>query len=125
MFEKFSPNVSSTSVGALPLDADLASTIQKLLAVVQKLAASLGATVAPAAFETHPCGRKVVRAKGAIQITGLGRSTFFARQNPKDPTWDPTFPRSFKLGPSPRSPTVYFVDELESWLEARAASRKH
>jgi prophage regulatory protein len=125
MFEEFSPNVSSTSERALPLDADLASAIQKLMAVLQKVAAGLGASVAPAALETNFCGRKAVRAKEAIPITGLGRSSFFAKQNPNDPAWDLTFPRSFKLGPSPNSPTVWFVDELEAWLESRAASRRH
>lgn len=69
--------------------------------------------------------RRVARAKSAIPMIGCGRSHFFAVQNPKDPAWDPTFPRSFKLGDSPRSVTVWFVDELESWLEARAAARKH
>ncbi|GGA14196.1 helix-turn-helix transcriptional regulator [Dyella caseinilytica] len=67
--------------------------------------------------------RQAVRAKAACEIVGLGRSNFFARQNPKDSAWDPTFPRSFKLGATPHSPTVWFVDELEAWLEQRAALR--
>lgn len=66
--------------------------------------------------------RRVVRAKAAIPMTGCGRSHFFALQNPKDPAWDPTFPHSIKLGDSPRSPTVWFVDLIEAWLEARAAA---
>ena len=69
--------------------------------------------------------RRAVRAKVAYGMTGDGKSHFWARQNPKDPAWDPTFPASFKLGNSARSPTVWFEDEIETWLELRAsASRK-
>jgi predicted DNA-binding transcriptional regulator AlpA len=69
--------------------------------------------------------RRAVRAKTAYGMTGDGKSHFWARQNPADPAWDPTFPASFKLGDSPRSATVWFADEIEAWLEARAnACRK-
>lgn len=69
--------------------------------------------------------RRAVRAKTAYGMTGDGKSHFWARQNPKDPAWDPTFPASFKLDDSPRSATVWFADEIEAWLESRAiASRK-
>lgn len=68
--------------------------------------------------------RRAVRAKTAYGMTGDGKSHFWARQNPNDPAWDPTFPASFKLGGSPRSATVWFEDEIEAWLETRAnASR--
>jgi predicted DNA-binding transcriptional regulator AlpA len=100
---------------AVPSDSPLA--IQKLLSALQAL-------VAKSKLESHSKPRKAARAKQAWPIVGLGRSSFFAKQNVKDPGWDPTFPRSFKLGPSPRSPTVWFVDELEAWLESRAASRE-
>ncbi len=118
MFKEFSPRVSSTSELTPPHDADLAHAIRKLLATLQVI-------VEPTTFEIEPHRRRVARAKEAIQIVGLGRSTFFARQNMKDASWDSTFPRSFKLGSSPRSPTVWFVDELEAWLVSRAASRDH
>lgn len=69
--------------------------------------------------------RRAVRAKTAYGMTGDGKSHFWARQNPKDPAWDPTFPASFKLDDSPRSATVWFADEIEAWLESRASvSRK-
>ena len=70
--------------------------------------------------------RRAVRAKTAYGMTGDGKSHFWARQNPKDPAWDPTFPTSFKLDNSSRSATVWFADEIEAWLEARAktSSRK-
>ena len=69
--------------------------------------------------------RRAVRAKVAYGMTGDGKSQFWARQNPNDPAWDPTFPASFKLGNSARSSTVWFEDEIEAWLESRAnASRE-
>lgn len=74
---------------------------------------------------TFKPARRAIRAKAAYGMTGDGRSHFWARQNPKDPAWDPTFPASFKLDDSPRSATVWFEDEIEAWLESRAhASRK-
>lgn len=73
----------------------------------------------------HPT-RRAIRAKQAYAMTGDGRSQFWARQNPNDPAWDPTFPRAFKLGDSPRSATVWFADEIEAWLETRAdVSSRH
>lgn len=79
----------------------------------------------PGELVTFKPARRAVRAKTAYGMTGDGKSHFWARQNPKDPAWDPTFPRSFKLDDSPRSSTVWFEDEIEAWLESRAsASRK-
>ena len=70
--------------------------------------------------------RRAVRVKSGCGMTGDGPSQFWARQNPNDPAWDPTFPSSFKLGNSPRSATVWFADEIEAWLESRArVTRRH
>lgn len=78
------------------------------------------------ALTTLPPTRRAIRAKQAYAMTGDGRSQFWARQNPNDPAWDPTFPRAFKLGDSPRSATVWFADEIEAWLETRAdVSSRH
>lgn len=74
---------------------------------------------------THSEVSRVARAKRAMSITGDKRSHFYDRQNPKHPSHDATFPRSFKLGDSPRSPTVWWEHELHAWLEQRAElSRK-
>lgn len=69
--------------------------------------------------------RRAIRIKEALQMLGLKRSDFYARQNARSPSWDPSFPASFKLGDSPNSPTVWYADELEAWLAGRAASRSH
>jgi predicted DNA-binding transcriptional regulator AlpA len=68
--------------------------------------------------------RRAARAKTAIVMIDCGRSHFFALQNANNPAFDPTFPRSFKLGNSSHSPTVWYVDEIEAWLEARAAASR-
>lgn len=70
--------------------------------------------------------RYAVRARDGMAMTGDKRSHWYDRQNEKSAAYDPTFPRSFKLGDSPRSPTVWWVHEILAWLEARAAkSRLH
>ena len=66
----------------------------------------------------------VVRARGGMAMTGDKRSHWYDRQNEKSAAYDPTFPRSFKLGDSPRSPTVWWVHEILAWLEARAAKSR-
>ncbi|HKR77113.1 MAG TPA: hypothetical protein VJR95_10625 [Rhodanobacter sp.] len=95
--------------------------LQRLLVAIQTIVGQLHSgdlvTLKPV--------RRAVRAKTAYAMTGDGKSHFWARQNPKDSAWDPTFPASFKLDDSPRSATVWFADEIEAWLESRAsASRK-
>ena len=97
--------------------------LQHLLATLRTVLGQLQTGGLTAAKPRRP--RRAVRAKVAYGMTGDGKSHFWARQNPKDPAWDPTFPASFKLGDSARSPTVWFEDEIEAWLEIRAsASRK-
>ena len=97
--------------------------LQHLLATLRTVLGQLQTGGLTAAKPRRP--RRAVRAKVAYGMTGDGKSHFWARQNPKDPAWDPTFPASFKLGNSARSPTVWFEDEIETWLELRAsASRK-
>ena len=102
----------------LPNQPDL----QHLLFALQHILGQLQ----PGELVTFKPARRAVRAKTAYSMTGDGKSHFWARQNPKDPAWDSTFPASFKLDDSPRSATVWFEDEIEAWLEARAktSSRK-
>lgn len=106
-----------------------ASPSDNLQPALQALAARLHEVLVrldqPTPITIHS-GRPVVRAKVAIDHIGLSKSHFWAIQNPKDPAWDATFPRSFKLGDSPRSATVWFLHELDEWLRTRAAaSRGH
>lgn len=93
-----------------------------VIQALQRILVALYPSEGTAATSGH---RRAVRAKEAMQVLGLKRSDFYARQNAKSASWDPTFPKSFKLGNSPNSPTVWYVDELEGWLESHAASRVH
>lgn len=107
----------SLTYPALPNQPDL----QHLLVALQRILGQLSS----GDLTTFKPVRRAVRAKTAYGMTGDGKSHFWARQNPKDPAWDPTFPASFKLDDSPRSATVWFADEIEAWLESRAdVSRK-
>lgn len=65
-----------------------------------------------------------VRARDAMAMTGDKRSHWYDRQNAKSAAYDPSFPRSFKLSDSPRSPTVWWAHEILAWLEARAAKSR-
>lgn len=68
---------------------------------------------------------KFVCANEAMKLTGCRKSKFWARQNPKHASWDPTFPLKFKLGDSDNGPTYYYVDELNAWVNSRASRRVH
>ncbi len=59
----------------------------------------------------------VARLADAKKITGLGRSSIYARLDPQSPYHDPTFPRPIALGERARG---WLVKELESWVMARS-----
>ena len=106
----------SLTYSELPNQPDL----QYLIVALQRILGQLPT----AELMTFTPVRRAVRAKTAYGMTGDSKSHFWARQNPKDPAWDPTFPASFKLNDSPRSATVWFADEIEAWLESRANASK-
>lgn len=54
------------------------------------------------------------------QIIGGSKSARYARQDPKSPQYDPTWPLPIKL--SVRT-TVYFAHEIQQWLESRPRTR--
>lgn len=95
--------------------------LQEVRALKESISRDPAANDACAAPERRP----IARTREAKKITKDGNSKFFARQNPKDPSWDPTFPRKFKLGDSPFGPNYYYVDELQAWVDARAKRRLH
>lgn len=93
----------------------------QLRVLVESIKAAIGV---PDSAPLKPL-RRVVRAKIAAGMIGDSNSQFWARQNPSCAAWDISFPRSFKLGNSPLAPSVWYADELESWLAERALlSRK-
>jgi predicted DNA-binding transcriptional regulator AlpA len=45
-------------------------------------------------------------------------------EDPEDPCYDPTFPKSFKLGKGPGARRVYWLHEMIAWLKNKAALAK-
>ena len=43
-------------------------------------------------------------------------------EDPDEPCYDPTFAKSFKLGPGRMARRVWWVHEIVAWLESKAAS---
>lgn len=74
----------------------------------------------PASHPTKP-GARLLRAKEAILRTGLSRSSFYERQNPKSRYFDATFPSPFQLG---QSAMGYREDELDGWIASRPAKER-
>ncbi|WP_351189847.1 AlpA family phage regulatory protein [Shewanella sp. TB4-MNA-CIBAN-0142] len=56
---------------------------------------------------------QVIRLKDVILITGLSRSTIYAKQNPKSKWFDPLFPKKISLG---ARAVGWLKQELEAWL---------
>ncbi|CAI8918571.1 helix-turn-helix transcriptional regulator [Methylocaldum szegediense] len=59
---------------------------------------------------------EILRPAEARKITGLGKTQFAEKQNPKSKYFDPTFPVAVALGC--RS-VGYYRHELEQWLASR------
>lgn len=71
-------------------------------------------TVAPSVV-AKPSTR-LLRPKEAITRTGLSRSSFYERQNPRSHYFDADFPSPVQLG---RSAMGYREDELDVWIASR------
>ncbi|MEE8296385.1 MAG: AlpA family phage regulatory protein [Hyphomicrobium sp.] len=62
----------------------------------------------------------ILRLKAVRQITGLSRSTIYAKLDPHSKQYDPTFPHSVSLG----ARAVGFSEaEIRAWIAARIAAR--
>ncbi|WP_354415527.1 helix-turn-helix transcriptional regulator [Variovorax atrisoli] len=61
-------------------------------------------------------GTRLLRPKEAIARTGLSRSTFYDRQDPKSRYFDKSFPSPVQIGQSARG---YREDELDAWIASR------
>lgn len=56
---------------------------------------------------------KIARLRDVISQTGLARSTIYAKISPKNPSFDPTFPQSVRLGER----SVGWIDEeVCAWI---------
>lgn len=59
---------------------------------------------------------RVLRMKDLIEKLGISRSSIYDMLNPDSPRYDPTFPRSIKLGA--RS-VGWIEDNVDEWLQTR------
>jgi len=62
---------------------------------------------------------RIIRLKPLIARIGLSRSTIYDRMNRLSPRYDPTFPRSVKLGPGA---VGWIESQITAWLEQRMAA---
>ena len=68
----------------------------------------------------------ICRLPQLLQLTGLGRSSIYARLDPRSRYYDPSFPRPVPLhGPCQmRGAVGWPLGEVLTWLEAQAAKRE-
>ncbi len=64
---------------------------------------------------------RAIRLPEVLHLSGDSRSGWYARLNPKDPSYDPDAPKPFKLGKSPHSPSLWWAWQVVAYLESKAA----
>ena len=64
-----------------------------------------------------------IRLPEVLHLTGLSRSTWYARLNPSDPSYDPAAPKPFKVGNSRHSPSIWWAWQVIAYLEAKSFTR--
>lgn len=67
--------------------------------------------------------QRAIRLPEVLRLTGLSRSTWYAKLNPRDSAYDPQAPRPFKLGASPGSPSAWWAWEVIAYLQAKSETR--
>lgn len=63
---------------------------------------------------------QAIRLPEVLSIAGLSKSTWYARLNPRSPSYDPRAPKPFKLGTSERSPSVWWRSAVMAYVTACA-----
>ena len=64
----------------------------------------------------------ILKTAKAIDVTGDTHTDFYARQDPKHPLFDPTYPEPIGGRRSGRASRQYWTVEILSWRVRRAAS---
>lgn len=68
------------------------------------------------AVHQAPTLDQLVRLPETLKILGgISKSTWYARLNPRSPSYDPRAPKPFKLGTSERSPSVWWRSALMAY----------
>lgn len=63
---------------------------------------------------------QAIRLPEVLAIAGVSKSTWYARLNPRSPSYDPRAPQPFKLGTSERSPSVWWRSAVMAYVQACA-----
>lgn len=64
---------------------------------------------------------RAMRAETAAYKLGISVSLLWAKVNPSNTRFDPTFPKPFKVSDNV---TVWLESELDSWLESKAMASR-
>ncbi|ATJ83393.1 AlpA family phage regulatory protein [Halomonas beimenensis] len=59
---------------------------------------------------------KILRIKQLVIKLGIGRSSIYAKMNPRLPQYDPTFPKPVTLGARSKG---WIEREIDEWLRSR------
>lgn len=66
---------------------------------------------------SHPDMEKRLSARHSWEFLDEGRSTFYARMNPSDPSYDPHFPRPIPSSTTGRGPRRWKLGAIVAWLQ--------
>lgn len=64
---------------------------------------------------------QILNLKDIMLITRLGRATIYNMLDPKNVSYDPTFPKQIKLS---ANRVGWLATEINAWIEAKLASRQ-
>ena len=64
---------------------------------------------------------EMFRIEKMCAITGLGKSSIWARIKPETPQFDPDFPTPISLAANGRGAVAWRSDEVANWIERRTA----
>jgi len=71
---------------------------------------------------TTPSTPRAIRRRRALDLAGIGKSHSYNMEDEKSPSYDPTWPRSFRLGTSANAPVVFWEHEVVAWVQSKAAA---
>ncbi len=64
---------------------------------------------------------QILNLKDIMNITRLGRATIYNMLDPKNVSYDPTFPKQIKLS---ANRVGWLASEINQWIESKLASRE-
>lgn len=71
-------------------------------------------------LQRAPLQDQAIRLPEVLSVVGISKSTWYARLNPRLPSYDPRVPKPFKLGTSDRSPSAWWRSEVMAYVRSCA-----